>query len=103
MDFEAHSGRRQHSMNSPFPIMAHSPGPTGPRYRPYLDSLRGIAAVLVVLHHAHYECPPTGTLGKATGWMREGHFLVTFFIILSGYCLTLPTLASGRLREGFVA
>ena len=89
-------------MTSPSPIMVHSPDPAAPRHRPHLDSLRGIAAVLVVLHHAHYECPPTGTLGEATAWLREGHFLVTFFIILSGYCLTLPTLASGRLREGFV-
>ena len=90
-------------MISPSPIMVHSPDKAAPRYRAYLDSLRGIAAILVVLHHAHFECPPTGTLGEATAWMREGHFLVTFFIILSGYCLTLPTMATGRLREGFVA
>ena len=90
-------------MISPSPMIVHSPDPAGPRHLPHLDALRGLAALLVVVHHAHFECTPTGTVGEATAWMREGHFLVTFFIILSGYCLTLPTLSTARLREGFLA
>ncbi len=86
----------------PTPSRAN-PGPTDPgpvRHRPHLDALRGVAALLVVFHHARLECPPAGALARATAWLGEGHFLVTFFIILSGYCLALPTLATGRIRGG---
>ena len=82
--------------------ISHPPdGPNRGRL-PHLDALRAIAALLVVAHHAHFECSMDGTLGRLTGWMREGHFLVTFFIILSGFCLTLPTLGDGRLSGGFL-
>jgi len=56
--------------------------------------------LLVVIHHAHFESSMTGRLSLATRWLREGHFLVTFFIILSGYCLSLPTVEEGRLHQG---
>jgi peptidoglycan/LPS O-acetylase OafA/YrhL len=92
-------------MNGSRSIVVHPKGLASPAEGrwPHLDSLRGIAALLVVAHHAHFECSIAGPLGRATSWMREGHFLVTFFIVLSGYCLTLPTLATGRLPRGFAA
>jgi peptidoglycan/LPS O-acetylase OafA/YrhL len=99
MDFL--SGRRWIAMNRST-LIAHPADGVAPGRMPHLDSLRGIAALLVVAHHAHFECSMSGTLGRATSWMREGHFLVTFFIILSGYCLSLPTLPTGRLRQGFL-
>ncbi len=85
-------------------VIAHAPEgePAHAPHLPHLDSLRGIAALLVVLHHAHLECPPTAGLAGASSWLKHGHFMVTAFIILSGYCLTLPTLADGRLRGGLL-
>ncbi len=71
-----------------------------PGHLPHLDALRGLAALGVALHHAHFESEPVGLLRAALSWLRQGHFLVTFFIILSGFCLTLPTLGSDRLRSG---
>ena len=85
------------------PMVVHSPDGSGLGRKPYLDSLRGIAALLVVLHGAHLECPPVGAWGTGTLWVRQGRFVLTFFIILSGYCLTLPTLSTGGLRDGFLS
>jgi peptidoglycan/LPS O-acetylase OafA/YrhL len=89
-------------MDRPSSIVAHPGELANPGRLPHLDSLRGIAALLVVAHHAHFECSMASPLVRATSWMREGHFLVTFFIVLSGYCLSLPTLATGRLAQGFL-
>ncbi len=72
----------------------------GPGHLPHLDSLRGLAALGVTIHHAHFESEPAGLLRTLLSWLRQGHFLVTFFIILSGFCLALPTLESDRLRSG---
>jgi len=83
--------------------VVHSPSPAArkPAHLPHLDSLRAIAGLLVVLHHARLECRPTSSaVHRALAWLNEGHFCVTFFVILSGYCLTLPTVATGRLKGG---
>ena len=65
----------------------------------YLDGVRGLAAVYVVLHHAALNVPahPAASLAvrlvdKATGL---GHYAVDVFIVLSGYCLMLP-IVNGR-------
>jgi peptidoglycan/LPS O-acetylase OafA/YrhL len=66
----------------------------------HLDGLRGLASLYVVLHHAwltiwplgHF---PTGPVMTATGWLMWGHFAVAIFIVLSGYCLTLPVIQRG--------
>jgi peptidoglycan/LPS O-acetylase OafA/YrhL len=84
---------------------------TSPRnqHLDYLDGLRALAALFVVLHHAYLQTWPTilypdsgpGKLvGICLGWLIYGHFSVTFFITLSGFCLMMPVLRSGSLRGG---
>lgn len=55
---------------------------------PLLDSLRGLAAVWVFLHHVVYTFP----LAFAPDLLRLGYFGVPMFFVISGYCLT----AAGR-------
>lgn len=74
-------------------------------HRAYLDSLRALAALWVVLSHlwigefgmnAHW-----GMLGLATNWTLYSHLAVDVFIVLSGFCLMLPVVRDGGcLRNG---
>lgn len=58
----------------------------------YLDSLRGLAAVYVVIHHALYLELSKFPLFSVFGY---GIYAVQFFIILSGFCLMLPVVRNG--------
>jgi peptidoglycan/LPS O-acetylase OafA/YrhL len=69
---------------------------TGPRRIATLDTLRGIAALLVVGHHAHYFLQPQW--GQGVQWLLhvsplriidDGRPPVIFFFVLSGYVLAL--------------
>src|SRR4051794_20575862 len=57
---------------------------------PFLDGMRGLAALYVTLHHAAIMVPPDG---MSWGPLRlvlclyMGHAAVSVFIVLSGYCL----------------
>lgn len=70
-----------------------------PRRLPFLDGLRAIAALWVVLGHCHLF---------ALGWNRSGslwgrpldillysHLGVNLFLVLSGFCLALPVVRNG--------
>ncbi len=67
----------------------------------YLDGLRAILALFVVFHHdmlmawERPAAPPTPLL-----WLSWGRLAVDGFIVLSGFCLMLPVLKTGRLRDG---
>jgi peptidoglycan/LPS O-acetylase OafA/YrhL len=73
----------------------------------YLDGLRGISALYVLLYHAVLftgyvdktfpaYCKPILTI------ISFGHFAVPVFIVLSGYCLMIPVVMNnGYLRGGF--
>ena len=68
----------------------------------YLDGLRALAALYVVLHHAwlHIKLPP-GWTSRLTFGLQFGHFAVDVFIVLSGFCLMLPVVrGEGQLRGG---
>jgi peptidoglycan/LPS O-acetylase OafA/YrhL len=86
--------------------MASPPGlRTSATYLPELESLRGIAIVLVVLYHADgVVCRTEGSSGiiatPLTAFVRAGHTGVTLFFILSGFLLSLPFLreAAGGKR-----
>ena len=71
----------------------------------YIDGLRGLAAVYVMLHH--FCLWGTNGLPHWTrvvfGWTAFGHFAVAVFITLPGFCLMLPVSRSldKTLRGGF--
>ena len=71
----------------------------------FLDGLRGLAALYVVLYHAQTmlreDLPKRIWLGLFP--LELGRFSVTIFIVLSGYCLMLPIARSAnqRLNGGF--
>jgi len=79
-------------------------------YGPYLEGLRGLAALYVVLHHATLQTREfdygrehlSSVAEHWIMWCLHGDQAVAIFITLSGYCLMLPVVASGRLRGGLV-
>ena len=67
----------------------------------FLDGLRGLAALFIVCHHSYSLVELCGgALPRSVVFLRFGHFVVTLFIILSGYCLAMPLLKGGALRGG---
>ncbi|MEH1956738.1 acyltransferase family protein [Nostoc sp.] len=55
-----------------------------------LTSLRGIAALFVVIHHfSYYTLPKTGSiLSNYSDFFKNGYLWVDFFFILSGFIMT---------------
>jgi peptidoglycan/LPS O-acetylase OafA/YrhL len=92
------------------PGARHGAGHTRPAHGPrldFLDGLRGLAALYVVLHHAAMEVPGASLSRGAVltrGLLRSGHFAVAVFIVLSGFCLMRPVAGdpSGHLRGGTI-
>ena len=77
---------------------------TRPRYK-YVEGLRALACLTVVLNHAvaeafpvlyRVEIPPMLAFLKL--WFAFGHHAVTAFIVVSGFCLGLP-LAGGDFSK----
>src|SRR5579862_3021762 len=97
-----------HAVHSAAKVAAAAPvTPTLPRLG-YLDSVRAVAALFVVLHHTwmlvwhvEYGRAPAGIARLLTGWLFFGQFAVVAFIAISGFCLMLPVIrADGELRGG---
>lgn len=69
---------------------------------PYLDSIRGLAALYVALGHVWQFLvvqPPYANLPKFLTVLNFGHAAVGLFIVLSGYCLMLPIAATGHVEQ----
>lgn len=75
----------------------------------YVDGMRALAALVVYVNHAYaqtwnplYHQEPSGVFKLAQASMVAGHLSVTVFIVLSGFCLTLPVVANGGTLRGGV-
>lgn len=98
-------------MKTPTAVAKHLSTSTNPDNHPrlrlaFLDGLRGLMALYVVLFHAFYfarDLPMHPIVAFATGWLNHGHYAVDIFIVLSGFCLMLPVTRSrqGKLPNGF--
>lgn len=80
---------------------------TQPLHLKFLEGLRGLSAMYVVLFHLYgNNLSPSSTpwIRFITGWTHWGGYAVDVFIVLSGYCLMIPVACSmnGDLRGGFV-
>lgn len=83
-------------------------GPRASKHLGYLDGLRALAAVYVMLCHAFLEVDfRHQRLSDFAKCVLQifffGHFAVDVFIVLSGFCLMLPVVnGDGGLRGGTV-
>jgi peptidoglycan/LPS O-acetylase OafA/YrhL len=72
----------------------------------FLDGIRGLAAVYVILFHIWQAAKTADDLpsiaARAIVWMAFGRSAVAVFIVLSGFCLMMPVARSsdGKLRGG---
>ncbi len=74
----------------------------------FLDGIRAAAALYVLAHHCWFELfpdamnhRPAGATAAVASVLAFGHWAVAVFIVLSGFCLTLPVAAAdGTLRGG---
>jgi peptidoglycan/LPS O-acetylase OafA/YrhL len=86
---------------SDWPIAGAAPPPRERRRLTGLDGIRGIAALVVVLHHCYlsaYPGYPRITGPAWAGWLIYGHFSVVVFIVLSGFSLAVsPARSDWRL------
>ncbi|BDI33107.1 hypothetical protein CCAX7_51580 [Capsulimonas corticalis] len=71
--------------------------------------MRGLAALCVLFVHLRGQCieglaHPSNRLISSTNWMSYGKDAVAVFIVLSGFCLMLPTVrfADRRLNGGLL-
>jgi peptidoglycan/LPS O-acetylase OafA/YrhL len=85
--------------------------PTAParKHLDYLDGLRALAAIYVVLHHIslYFLVDSTAEIPPLLNFILRilamgGHYAVAVFIVLSGFCLMLPVTRRGELQGGAV-
>lgn len=69
---------------------------------PYVDGFRALAALYVVECHAWVQSWPNNDWNRAvSGWLVPGDYAVILFIVISGFCLTLPAVSrDGTLGPG---
>ena len=70
--------------------------PSGRRRVAYIDGLRAVAVLLVVAHHALKASDAHGLLAR---FVLHGNHGVELFFVLSGFCLSYPTLEKLRREK----
>ena len=73
--------------------------PAVPHLR-FLDGLRGVAALYVVIHHSFQFSYNLAEFPRAFVLLRWGQAAVAVFIAISGYCLALPVVRSNLTLKG---
>jgi peptidoglycan/LPS O-acetylase OafA/YrhL len=76
--------------------------PPGPRFA-YLDGIRALAALFVLVHHswlAVFPAFPRNSGPWWLGWMLYGHLAVSVFIVVSGFSLTIAPARRGMHLPG---
>ena len=89
------------------PVGAVPPGPASrpPSRVPWLDGVRGAAAMFVVLHHMWLAVWPAFPRNAGPWWLGPllyGHLAVAVFIVVSGFSLALAPLRNGGRLPGGV-
>src|SRR3954453_2621657 len=81
------------------PLDASTDGPIDLDNLHFVDGLRALFATFVVLHHTWLAVWPIGgavhpprPVQFVGGWFVYGHFAVSGFIVVSGFCLGLSAL-----------
>jgi peptidoglycan/LPS O-acetylase OafA/YrhL len=81
----------------------------GPIHLRHVEGIRALAALVVYVNHVYgqtWNCgqgqfPPGRILSLFTYSLVAGHLAVAVFIVVSGFCLTLPVVKNeGELRGG---
>jgi peptidoglycan/LPS O-acetylase OafA/YrhL len=68
----------------------------------WLDLLRGVAALVVVLHHATYYFTPRMRAGMG-GWFDPGLYGVLVFFLVSGYIIPASLERHGQVRRFWIS
>lgn len=68
-----------------------------------LQSLRGIAALIVMLHHGMRTLEPDGWAWAASELVLNSHAAVVIFFVLSGYVLSKSLIRRGLNQAGITA
>ncbi len=80
------------------PAPADPPQPASTGRLAWLDLLRGIAALVVALHHATYYYTPDLRAALLPSWFDPGDYGVLVFFLVSGYIVPASLERHGQVR-----
>jgi peptidoglycan/LPS O-acetylase OafA/YrhL len=76
--------------------------PSAPSRLAWLDLLRGVAAMVVALHHATYYYTPR-LRGQMVDWFDPGRYGVLVFFLVSGYIVPASLERHGKVRDFWIS
>jgi peptidoglycan/LPS O-acetylase OafA/YrhL len=72
------------------PIKKWEVKPSAGKHFDVLDGFRGVAILMVVIHHTFYTNPQNAFLGAVQGLIASGWIGVPVFFVLSGFLISYP-------------